>query len=165
MRQMSVISGHLIFTGFYRLTGCQRDPRDRGATEVPKRSVELNDARRSPKVTNEQDGGRGDGEVLKRAIKLAGGVGMSPEVNDEAGITDSMSITSNVGVRGGGRARKGRERENILHKLDMLGHKDFFKSGVKIEEGTLSKGVAEKGTQTRFGAEFVRKVGTQLGKS
>ena len=32
MRQMSVISGHPIFTGFYELTGCQRDPRDRGVT-------------------------------------------------------------------------------------------------------------------------------------
>ena len=30
MRKMSVISGHPIFTGFRRLTGCQRDPRDRG---------------------------------------------------------------------------------------------------------------------------------------
>ena len=26
MRQMSVISGHPIFTGFRKLTGCQRDP-------------------------------------------------------------------------------------------------------------------------------------------
>ena len=34
MRQMSVISGHSIFTGFYRLTGCQRDPRDRGVTST-----------------------------------------------------------------------------------------------------------------------------------
>ena len=29
---MSVISGHMIFTGFRKLTGCQRDPRDRGVT-------------------------------------------------------------------------------------------------------------------------------------
>ena len=32
MRQMSVISGHSIFTCFRRLTGCQRDPRDRDVT-------------------------------------------------------------------------------------------------------------------------------------
>ena len=32
MRQMSEISGHPIFTGFCRLMGCQRDPRDRGVT-------------------------------------------------------------------------------------------------------------------------------------
>ena len=32
MRQMSVISGYLIFTSFRKLTGCQRDPRDRGVT-------------------------------------------------------------------------------------------------------------------------------------
>ena len=32
MRQMSVISGHPIFTDFCRLTGCERDPRDRGVT-------------------------------------------------------------------------------------------------------------------------------------
>ena len=30
MRQMSVISGHPTSTGFRRLTGCQRDPHDRG---------------------------------------------------------------------------------------------------------------------------------------
>ena len=30
---MSVISGHLIFTGFRRLTGCQQDPRDRGVID------------------------------------------------------------------------------------------------------------------------------------
>ena len=30
MRQMSVISGHPISIGFCRLTGCQRDPWDRG---------------------------------------------------------------------------------------------------------------------------------------
>ena len=27
-----MISGHPIFIGFHRLTGCQRDPRDRGVT-------------------------------------------------------------------------------------------------------------------------------------
>ena len=30
---MSVISGHPIFTGFRKLIGCQRDPRDRGVTD------------------------------------------------------------------------------------------------------------------------------------
>ena len=62
-------------------------------------------------------------------------------------------------MRGWGRA-EGRERENILHKLDMTEHKYFFESGVKTEEGTLSKGVAKKDTQTRFGVEFVGSVGT-----
>ena len=47
----------------------------------------------------------------------------------------------------------------------MIGHKDFFESGVKTEEGTLSKGVAEKDTRTRFGVKFVGKVGTQPGKT
>ena len=47
----------------------------------------------------------------------------------------------------------------------MTGHKDFFESGVKIEEGTLSTGVAEKDMRTRFGVEFVGRVGTQLGKT
>ena len=47
----------------------------------------------------------------------------------------------------------------------MVGHKDFFESGVKTEKGTLSKGVAEKDTRTRFGVEFVGRVGTQLGKT
>ena len=36
MRQMSVISGHPIFTGLRKLTGCQRDPRDRGVTLLVK---------------------------------------------------------------------------------------------------------------------------------
>ena len=30
LRQMSVILGHPISTGFHRLTGCQRDPRAKG---------------------------------------------------------------------------------------------------------------------------------------
>ena len=34
MRQMGVISGHPIFIGFRKLTGCQRDPRDRGVTLI-----------------------------------------------------------------------------------------------------------------------------------
>ena len=33
MRHVSVISGHPISTSFCRLTGYQRDPRDRGVTE------------------------------------------------------------------------------------------------------------------------------------
>ena len=32
MRQMSVISGHPIFTGFRKLTGYQQDPQDKGVT-------------------------------------------------------------------------------------------------------------------------------------
>ena len=36
MRQMSVISGHPISTGFRRLRGCQRDPRNRGVTQTLK---------------------------------------------------------------------------------------------------------------------------------
>ena len=34
MIQMSVISGHPVFTGFRRLTCCQRDPLDWGVTEI-----------------------------------------------------------------------------------------------------------------------------------
>ena len=47
----------------------------------------------------------------------------------------------------------------------MMGHKDFFESGFKTEEGTLSKGVAEKDTHTIFGVEFVGRVGTQPWKT
>ena len=47
----------------------------------------------------------------------------------------------------------------------MMGHKDFFESRVKTDEGTLSKGVAKKDTHTRFGVEFGGKVGTQPGKT
>ena len=32
MRYVNGISGHLISIGFSRLTGCQRDPRDKGVT-------------------------------------------------------------------------------------------------------------------------------------
>ena len=32
MQEMNVISGHPIFISFRRLTGYQRDPRDRGGT-------------------------------------------------------------------------------------------------------------------------------------
>ena len=90
----------------------------------------------------------GDGEVLERSIEL-GGAGRSPEVNEEARRAESVSITDDEG------------QENILHKLDVTGHKDFVESGVKTEEDTLSKGVAEDDTRTRFGIEFVGRVGTQ----
>ena len=43
MRQMSVISGYPIFTGFRGLTGCQQDPRDRGITNFTfKNNLKLN---------------------------------------------------------------------------------------------------------------------------
>ena len=58
-----------------------------------------------------------------------------------------------------------REQENNLHTLDMTGHKKIFESWVKTEEGTLSKEVVEKDTQTRFGVEFMGRVGTQPGKT
>ena len=80
-------------------------------------------------------------------------------MNDEVGRAKSISITSDVGVGGG------REWGNILHKLNMMGHKDFFESGVKTEEGTLNKGVVEKDTRTRFEVKFARKVGTQPRKT
>ena len=48
-------------------------------------------------------------------------------------------------------------------QLDMTRHKDFSESGVKTEEGTLSKGVAKKDTRTRFGVEFMGKVGNNQG--
>ena len=48
----------------------------------------------------------GDREVLERSVELSG-AGRSPEVNEEAGRAESMSITGDAGVRG-------RERENIF---------------------------------------------------
>ena len=59
----------------------------------------------------------------------------------------------------------GGEWEKILHKLDMTRHKDFFESGFNTEEDTLSKGVAEKVTQTIFGVKYVGRVGAQPGKT
>ena len=82
----------------------------------------------------------GDGEVLGRFVEL-GSVGRSLEVNEEARRAEFVSITYDVGVGG-------RERENILHKLDMTGHKIFCESEVKIDEGTMSKGVVKKDTRT-----------------
>ena len=78
-------------------------------------------------------------------------------MNNETGRAKSVSITKDVGEE--------RERENILNKLDMMEHKDFFESWVKIEEDTLSKGVIEKDIWTRFGVEFVGRVGTELRKT
>ena len=79
-------------------------------------------------------------------------------MNDEAGRVEYVSIT---GVVEGGK----RERENSFHKLDMMGHKEFFESGVKTEEGTLSKGVAEKDTRTIFEVKFVGRVEMQPRKT
>ena len=121
-----------------------------GDWELLGRSVELSD-------TCWGDSGRreiwlGDKEVLGRSVELGGGR-RSPEVNVEAGRAKYVSITDD--------ARVGeREQENSLDKLDMTRHKDFFESGVKTEEGTLSKGVTEKDTRTRFRVEFVGRVGT-----
>ena len=47
----------------------------------------------------------------------------------------------------------------------MIGHKDFFEGRVKIEKGTLSKGLTEKDTWTGFGIKFVGRIGTQPGKT
>ena len=79
-------------------------------------------------------------------------------MNDKARRAKYVSST---GVVEGRR----RERENKFHKLDMMGHKEFFESGVKTEEGTLSKGVAKKDTQTIFEVEFVGRVRMQPGKT
>ena len=54
---------------------------------------------------------------------------------------------------------------NVFHKLDMTGHKYFFENRVKIEKGTLSKGVAEKDTRIEFGIEFAGRIETQPGKT
>ena len=42
----------------------------------------------------------------------------------------------------------------------MTIHQDFFESGFKTEEDTISKGVAEKDTRTRLRVEFLGRVGT-----
>ena len=42
----------------------------------------------------------------------------------------------------------------------MTGHKDFIKDRVKTEKGTMSEGVTEKDTRTRFGIEFVGRITT-----
>ena len=47
----------------------------------------------------------------------------------------------------------------------MMGHKEFVESGIKEKKGTLSECVAKKNTRTRFGIEFVERIGTQLGKT
>ena len=46
-------------------------------------------------------------------------------MNEEAGRAGFVSITDDAGWGGG------RERENILHKLDMTRHKVFFRVGSK----------------------------------
>ena len=79
-------------------------------------------------------------------------------MNDEVGRVESMSITDNVGV---GRKRTGK----ILHKIDVSGHKYFFENVIKTEEGTLSRGVVKKDTQTRFGVKFVGRVRMQPRKT
>ena len=95
--------------------------------------------------------------MLGRSVEL-GSARRSPEVNEEAGSVEFVSITNDVVVGG-------REQENILHKLEMTRHNDFFESEVKTEEDTLSKGVGKKDTQTRFEFKFVGKVGTQPGRT
>ena len=45
----------------------------------------------------------------------------------------------------------------------MTGHKHFFESRVKIEEGTLREGVVKKDTRTRFRVKFVGKEDTEFG--
>ena len=42
----------------------------------------------------------------------------------------------------------------------MTGHKDFFEGSVKTEKDTLSEGVIEKDIRTRFGIEFMGRIGT-----
>ena len=42
----------------------------------------------------------------------------------------------------------------------MTRHKEFVKSMIKAEKGTLSEEVAEKDTHTGFGIEFVGIIGT-----
>ena len=65
----------------------------------------------------------GDGEVLGRSVELSS-AGRSLEVNEETGRAESMSITDDAQM--GGRGVGGeRERENILYKLDMMGHRFF----------------------------------------
>ena len=51
-------------------------------------------------------------------------------MNNEVGRAESMATTDVVEV--GGR----HERENIFHKLNMTGHKDFIKDKVKTKKGT-----------------------------
>ena len=46
----------------------------------------------------------------------------------------------------------------------MTGHKDFIEGRVTIDKFTLSEGVAEKYTRTRFGIEFVGRIGMRTHK-
>ena len=47
----------------------------------------------------------------------------------------------------------------------MMGHKDFVEGRVKKKKDTLSDGVTEKDTMTRFGIEFVGRIGTEPRKT
>ena len=47
----------------------------------------------------------------------------------------------------------------------MTGHKDFIEGRVKTEKDTVSEGVTEKDTRTRFRIKFMGRIGTQLGKT
>ena len=51
MRQMTVISGHSIFTGFRRLTGCQRGLRDTGVTSSTYKTNYINTIHFLPKIS------------------------------------------------------------------------------------------------------------------
>ena len=70
----------------------------------------------------QQEVGLGDQEVHKRSIELSGAERLL-EVNDETGRAKSVPITRDVGEE--------RERENILNKLDMMGHRFFLRVGSK----------------------------------
>ena len=47
----------------------------------------------------------------------------------------------------------------------MTGHEEFVEIGIKAKKGISSEGVAEKDTRTRFGIEFVGRIGVQPGKT
>ena len=47
----------------------------------------------------------------------------------------------------------------------MMGHKVFFEGRVKTKKGTLSEEVTKKDIRTGFRVEFVRRIGTQPGKT
>ena len=44
--------------------------------------------------------------------------------------------------------KRNMNKNTFFHKLDMTGHKGFFKGRVKIEKGTLCEGLTEKDTRT-----------------
>ena len=51
-------------------------------------------------------------------------------------------------------------KNTFSHKLNMVGHEDFFEGRVKVDKGTLSEGVTKKDTRIGFGIEFVGRMGT-----